>query len=100
MKAVDAASALAIVESGASVDYDLYRCGHAWARAEHRTGSTGSRESAAHGDPLTSGYTQNAIVHGGRLDAGVELIAKPYTREQLGLKVAQVLADSKSPLAT
>jgi PAS domain S-box-containing protein len=39
----------------------------------------------------TSGYTQNAIVHGGRLDPGVELLSKPYSRQQLALKVRQVL---------
>ncbi len=40
---------------------------------------------------FTSGYTQNAIVHGGRLDAGVELLSKPYTREELARKVRHVL---------
>lgn len=39
----------------------------------------------------TSGYTQNAIVHGGRLDPGVELLSKPYSRQQLALKLRQVL---------
>jgi PAS domain S-box-containing protein len=43
---------------------------------------------------FTSGYTQNAIVHGGRLDPGVELLSKPYSRQQLALKVRQVLAGS------
>ncbi len=42
---------------------------------------------------FTSGYTQNAIVHGGRLDAGVELLAKPYTRDALARKGRQVLAN-------
>jgi signal transduction histidine kinase/DNA-binding response OmpR family regulator len=42
---------------------------------------------------FTSGYTQNAIVHGGRLDAGVELLSKPYGRDQLARKVRHVLAN-------
>jgi PAS domain S-box-containing protein len=40
---------------------------------------------------FTSGYTQNAIVHGGRLDAGVELISKPYRREDLARKIRSLL---------
>ena len=43
---------------------------------------------------FTSGYTQNAIVHGGRLDPGVELLSKPYSRQQLASKVRQVLGNS------
>ncbi len=41
---------------------------------------------------FTSGYTQNAIVHAGRLDDGVELISKPYTAERLSQKIRSVLA--------
>jgi PAS domain S-box-containing protein len=40
---------------------------------------------------FTSGYTQNAIVHGGRLDAGVELISKPYRRDDLARKIRSLL---------
>jgi two-component SAPR family response regulator len=40
----------------------------------------------------TSGYTQNAIVHGGRLDPGVELISKPYRREDLARKIRAMFA--------
>jgi two-component SAPR family response regulator len=44
---------------------------------------------------FTSGYTQDAIVHGGRLDPGVELLTKPYRREQLARKVRHVLANNE-----
>ena len=40
---------------------------------------------------FTSGYTENSIVHDGRLDPGVQLLSKPYRREQLALKVRKVL---------
>ena len=44
---------------------------------------------------FTSGYPENAIVHNGRLDAGVELISKPYRREQLAAKVRRVLDSAR-----
>jgi signal transduction histidine kinase/DNA-binding response OmpR family regulator len=44
----------------------------------------------------TSGYTQNAIVHGGRLDPGVELISKPYRREDLARKIRQLFANRQA----
>ncbi|WP_409522487.1 PAS domain S-box protein [Nitrincola sp. MINF-07-Sa-05] len=40
---------------------------------------------------FTSGYTENAIVHQGRLDPGVDLLSKPYTRLELATKVREVL---------
>ena len=39
----------------------------------------------------TTGYTRNGIVHGGRLDAGVELLPKPFGIDQLARKVRAVL---------
>ena len=42
---------------------------------------------------FTSGYAKNAIVHQGRLDEGVELLMKPYTRDVLVCRVRFVLDD-------
>lgn len=39
----------------------------------------------------TSGYPENALVHHGRLDRGVELLNKPYRRSDLSSKVRKVL---------
>jgi signal transduction histidine kinase/ActR/RegA family two-component response regulator len=39
----------------------------------------------------TTGYTRNAIVHNGMLDPGLSFLAKPFTLDQLAMKVRQVL---------
>jgi CheY-like chemotaxis protein len=41
---------------------------------------------------FTTGYTQNAIVHNGVLDADADLISKPFTVDQLARKVKKVIA--------
>ena len=38
-----------------------------------------------------TGYTRNAIIHQGRLDAEVELLTKPFTAEAMARKVRQIL---------
>jgi PAS domain S-box-containing protein len=53
-------------------------------------------------DPLvktlfTTGYARNAIIHHGRLDRGVQLITKPFTREDLAAKVRDVLDHGPPP---
>jgi CheY-like chemotaxis protein/nitrogen-specific signal transduction histidine kinase len=44
---------------------------------------------------FTSGYPQNAIVHGGRLDEGVELLSKPYRRTDLARKIRHIFANRR-----
>ncbi|MBR1091320.1 PAS domain S-box protein [Bradyrhizobium manausense] len=41
---------------------------------------------------FTSGYTENAIVHHGRLDSGVLLLAKPYRKSELARMLRMALA--------
>ncbi len=40
---------------------------------------------------FTTGYARNAIIHHGRVDPGVELVAKPFTQAELARRVRQVL---------
>jgi PAS domain S-box-containing protein len=49
------------------------------------------RVSPGIGVLYTSGYTDNAIVHHGRLEPGAELIAKPFRKEDLARKLRAIL---------
>jgi CheY-like chemotaxis protein len=42
---------------------------------------------------FTSGYTENAIIHHGRLDEGVLLLAKPYRKSDMVIMIRKALAE-------
>ncbi len=93
LKAPDAASALAIIESGIAIDLlftDVIMPGSLKSADLARQAKERLPAIAV---LFTSGYTENSIVHGGRLDPGVQLLSKPYTREQLARKIRHVLAN-------
>ncbi|AJA62487.1 MULTISPECIES: hybrid sensor histidine kinase/response regulator [Bradyrhizobium] len=93
VKARDAASALVVVDSGIPIDLiftDVMMPGSLRSPDFARKAKERLPNVAV---LFTSGYTQNAIVHGGRLDPGVELLAKPYTREALARKIRHLLAN-------
>lgn len=93
LKAKDAQSALTVIESGAHIDLlftDVVMPGTLRSPELARM----ARERLPNIAVLyTSGYTENSIVHGGRLDPGLELLSKPYTREALARKIRHVLAN-------
>ncbi|RVU14316.1 hybrid sensor histidine kinase/response regulator [Methylobacterium oryzihabitans] len=95
LKAVDAGSALNVIESGIPIDVlftDVVMPGTLKSPELARKARERLPDIAV---LFTSGYTENSIVHGGRLDAGVELLSKPYTREALARKVRHVLANQR-----
>jgi CheY-like chemotaxis protein len=96
LKARDAESGLAIIESGVSVDVlftDVVMPG----ALKSSDLATKAKERIPHLAVLfTSGYTENSIVHGGRLDPGVSLLSKPYTREALARKIRSVIEQTGS----
>jgi PAS domain S-box-containing protein len=89
--AEDAASALSALEREGPVDHMYTDVG--------LPGGVNGRELAdtvREGWPgtrilFTTAYTQNAIIHHGRLDPGVELLTKPFTQIELADKVRRVL---------
>ena len=99
LKAVDAASALTVIESGAAIDVlftDVVMPGTLKSPELARKARERLPDIAV---LFTSGYTENSIVHGGKLDAGVELLSKPYTREALARKIRHVLGNRRQRAA-
>lgn len=97
LKAKDAQSALAIIESGVPIDVlftDVVMPGPLQSPELARQARQRLPEIAV---LFTSGYTDNAIVHGGRLDQGIELLSKPYTREALARRIRQLLRNQQQP---
>ncbi|SEG69174.1 Response regulator receiver domain-containing protein [Bosea lathyri] len=98
LKAPDAQSALVVIESGVAVDLlftDVVMPGPLKSTELVRK----TKERIPQLSVLfTSGYTENSIVHGGRLDEGVNLLSKPYSRDALARKIRQVFTrDGKIP---
>ncbi|MCP1765469.1 hybrid sensor histidine kinase/response regulator [Bradyrhizobium japonicum] len=93
VKARDAVAALAIVDSGIPIDLIFTDVMMPGALRSPELARKAKERLPNVAVLFTSGYTQNAIVHGGRLDPGVELLAKPYTREALARKIRHVLAN-------
>jgi PAS domain S-box-containing protein len=92
LEAANAAEALSIVKSGNEFDLlftDVIM-----------PGATNGRQLADELQKIkpglkvlyTSGYTENAIIHHGRLDSGVLLLAKPYRKSELAVMIRTALA--------
>lgn len=95
LKARDAQSALVIIESGVPIDLlftDVVMPGTLRSPELARKAQDRLPNLAV---LFTSGYTENAIVHGGRLDDGIDLLSKPYSREALARKVRHVLRNQQ-----
>ena len=99
LRTSDAQSALDLVQSGVLIDLlftDVVMPGTVRAPELARQVQTLQPHAAV---LFTSGYTENAIVHGGRLDPGVNLLSKPYRREDLARKVRHTLNNRRQALA-
>jgi PAS domain S-box-containing protein len=91
LEAANGAEALAIVEAGEAFDLlftDIIMPGSMNGRQ-----LASAVQQARPGKPVlfTSGYTENAIMHHGRLDSGILLLAKPYRKSELARMIRKAL---------
>jgi CheY-like chemotaxis protein len=91
LTAGNAAEALAVIESGADLDLlftDVIMPGSMNGR---QLADEARRRRPSLKVLFTSGYTENAIVHHGRLDPGVLLLSKPYRKSDLARLIREAL---------
>jgi PAS domain S-box-containing protein len=98
--AANAAEALSIIDDGAAFDLlftDLVMPGP-------MNGNQLAIEAAKRRSSLkvlfTSGYTEQSVVHHGRLDPGVRLLAKPYHTADLARMIRQCLSADQNGVPT
>jgi PAS domain S-box-containing protein len=99
LEASDGQSALEIIRSGSPIDLlftDVVMPGPLRSPDLARQGKALLPELEV---LFTSGYAENAIVHGGRVDPGVSLLGKPYRREELARKLRHLLRNRQERMA-
>ncbi|WP_049812854.1 PAS domain S-box protein [Bradyrhizobium japonicum] len=92
LEAANAAEALTIIDADKGIDLlftDIIMPGHMNGR---QLADEAARRRPDLKTLFTSGYTENAIVHHGRLDSGVLLLAKPYRKSELAKMLRTALA--------
>jgi CheY-like chemotaxis protein len=95
LPAADAAQALAIIDRGAAPDLlftDVIMPGGVNGRD---LANAALRRRPGLKILYTSGYTESAIVHHGRLDPGVLLLAKPYRKSDLARMIRTALGETQ-----
>jgi PAS domain S-box-containing protein len=92
LQAANATEALAIIDADEDIDLlftDVIMPGNMNGR---QLADEAARRRPDLKTLFTSGYTENAIVHHGRLDSGVLLLAKPYRKTELARMLRTALA--------
>ena len=90
LQAGEASAALSVIECHPEVDVLLTDLGLPGINGRQLADEASRRHSGIK-VLFISGYAKDAIVHNGILDAGIELLSKPFTMSSLARKVAQIL---------
>ena len=94
LDAANAAEALALVEAGNEFDLLFTDVIMPGAMNGRQLANELQKKKPGLKVLFTSGYTENAIIHHGRLDSGVLLLAKPYRKSDMARMIRKALADS------
>jgi PAS domain S-box-containing protein len=92
LEAANAAEALAIIDADDNIDLLFTDVIMPGAMNGRQLADEAARRRPRLKTLFTSGYTENAIVHHGRLDSGVLLLAKPYRKSELAKMLRMALA--------
>jgi PAS domain S-box-containing protein len=91
LEAANAAEALAIIDEGAAIDLLFTDVIMPGAMNGRQLVDAALTRRPALKTLFTSGYTENAVIHHGRLDPGVLLLAKPYRKPELARMIRLAL---------
>ncbi len=91
LDAANAAEALALIEAGKEFDLLFTDVIMPGAMNGRQLANEVLKSRPALKVLFTSGYTENAIIHHGRLDSGVLLLAKPYRKSDLAGMIRKAL---------
>ncbi|OKO82406.1 histidine kinase [Bradyrhizobium sp. NAS80.1] len=92
LEAANAAEALTIIDADKNIDLLFTDVIMPGAMNGRQLADEAARRRPDLKTLFTSGYTENAIVHHGRLDSGVLLLAKPYRKSELAKMLRMALA--------
>jgi PAS domain S-box-containing protein len=98
LQAGNAAEALRLIDSGAAIDLLFTDVIMPGAMNGRQLVDAALRQRPSLKTLFTSGYTENAIVHHGRLDSGVLLLVKPYRKLELARMIRMALDNGHAPL--
>jgi PAS domain S-box-containing protein len=91
LEAANAAEALAIIERNPAIDLLFTDVIMPGAMNGRHLADAATQRRPGLKTLFTSGYTENAILHHGRLDPGVHLLAKPYRKPELARMIRLAL---------
>src|SRR5882672_4334048 len=91
LEAANAAEALTIIDNGADIDLLFTDVIMPGAMNGRQLVDEALQRRPSLKTLFTSGYTENAIIHHGRLDPGVLLLAKPYRKPELARMIRLAL---------